>query len=213
MEQNIGQAPLPEAWVTSFAPLSAQVRHRGGALHSLATCDAPPHPQQASFLPGSVQPRDTWPYPWHLKHWATSTCSRMRQFTHPSLSLPNRSKLWASASVKRTTAVCTPPKRLYSLNWSPRSGFPRAMHSAATTSSLVTVSSRSLTSRDLFETKDLNSSFFPTVWSSAFRRSRRHPPFWGPGGLDVCILSDRMSQIRFDSPYLSDWIFSIRSAA
>ena len=31
--------------------------------------------------------------------------------------------------------------------------------------------------------------------------------------LDVCILSGRMSQIQFDSPYLSDRIFSIRSAA
>ena len=38
---NIGQEPLPEAWATSFSPLSAQVRHRGRALHSLATCDAP----------------------------------------------------------------------------------------------------------------------------------------------------------------------------
>ena len=27
--------------------------------------------------------------------------------------------------------------------------------------------------------------------------------------LDACILSDRMSKIRFDSPYLSDRIFSI----
>ena len=31
--------------------------------------------------------------------------------------------------------------------------------------------------------------------------------------LDVCILSDRMSKIRFDSHYFSDRIFSIRSAA
>ena len=68
--------------------------------------------QQASLLPWSVQLRDTWPYRWHLKHRASSTCSRMRQFTHPTLSLPNPSKLRASASVKRTTAVCTPPKRL-----------------------------------------------------------------------------------------------------
>ena len=30
--------------------------------------------------------------------------------------------------------------------------------------------------------------------------------------LDVCILSDRISKIRFDSPYLLDRIFSIRSA-
>ena len=146
-------------------------------MHSLATCDAPPHLQQASFLPGSVQPRDTWPYPWHLKHRATSTCSRMRQFTHPTLSLPSPSKLWASASVKRTTAVCTPPKRLYSLHWSPRSGLPSAMQSAATTSSLVTVPSRSLTSRDLFETKDLTSAFSPTAWSSAFSKVETSPPF------------------------------------
>ena len=31
--------------------------------------------------------------------------------------------------------------------------------------------------------------------------------------VDVCILSDRMSQIRFDSPYLLNRIFSIKSAA
>ena len=70
----------------------------------------------------------------------------MLQFTHPTLSLPSPSKLRASVSVKRNTAVCTPPKRLYSLHWSPRSGFPSAMHSAATTSSLVTVSLKSITS-------------------------------------------------------------------
>ena len=119
--------------------LSAQVRHRGGAFHSLATCDTPPHLQQASFLPGSVQPRDTWPYPWHLKHRATSTCSRMRQFTHPTLSLPSPSKLWASA--------------------------------------LVTLSSMSLTSRDLFETRDLTSAFSPTAWSSAFSKVDTSPLF------------------------------------
>ena len=158
---NIGQEPLTEEWATSFSLLSAQVRHRGEALHSLATCDAPPHLQQAPFLPGSVQSRETWPYPSHLKHRETSTCSRMRQFTHPTLSLPRPSKLRASASVKRTTAVGTPLKRLYSLHCSSRSGLPSAMHSAATTSSLVTVSSRSLTSSDLFETKDLTSALCP----------------------------------------------------
>ena len=31
-------------------------------MHFLAMCNAPPHLQQASLLPGSVQPRDTWPY-------------------------------------------------------------------------------------------------------------------------------------------------------
>ena len=88
---NTGQEPLPEAWVTSFSPLLAQARLLRVALHSLATCDAPLHLQQASFLLGSVQPRDSWPYPWHLKHRATSTCSRMRQFTDPTLSLPSPS--------------------------------------------------------------------------------------------------------------------------
>ena len=133
-------------------------------MNSLSTCDAPPHLQQASFLPGSVQPRDTWPYPWHLKHRATSTCSRMRQFTQPTLSLPSAIKLRASASVKRTTAVFRPPKRLYSMHWSSRSGLPSAMHSLATTSSLGTVSSRSLT------------------YSRHSRRPRRYLTFSGPGG-------------------------------
>ena len=123
-----------------FFALSAQVRHRGGALHTLATCDAPPHLQQASFLPGNAQQRGTWPYPWHLKHRATSTCSRLWQ-----LGLPSPSKLLASALVKRTTAVCIPPNRLYCLHWSPRSGLSSAMHSAATTSSLVVVLLLSLT--------------------------------------------------------------------
>ena len=58
---------------------------------------------------------------------------------------PSPNELRAPASVKRTTAVCTPPKCLYNLHWSPRSGLPSAIHSAATTSPLVTVSSRSLT--------------------------------------------------------------------
>ena len=142
-------------------------------MHSLATCDAPPHLQQASFLPGSVQPRDTWPYPWHLKHRATSTCSRIRQFTHLTLSLPSPSKLRASASVKRTTAVCTPPKRLYSLHWSLRSGLPSAMHSAATTSSLVTVSSRSKT----FHAKNARVDANPGRSSYQFRTLRESSTF------------------------------------
>ena len=123
-------------------------------MHSLTTCDAPPHLQQASFLPGSMQPRDTWLYPWHLKHRATSTCSRMRQFTNPTLNLPSPSK---------PPRLNGPPQSahrqsVYSLHSSPRSGLPSVMHSAATTPSLVSVSSRSLTSRDLFETKDLTSA-------------------------------------------------------
>ena len=61
----------------------------------------------------------------------------MRQFTHPILSLPSPIKLRASAMVERTTAVCSPPKRLYSLHWSPRYGLPSAMHSVATTFSLM----------------------------------------------------------------------------
>ena len=83
-------------------------------------------------MPGSVQSRDTWPYPWHLKHRSTSTFSRMRHFTHPTLSIASPSKLRASASVERITAVYTPPKCLYSLHWSPRSGLPSVIHSAAT---------------------------------------------------------------------------------
>ena len=39
----------------------------------------------------------------------------MRQFTHPTLSLTSPSMLWASASIKQITAVCTPLKRFYSL--------------------------------------------------------------------------------------------------
>ena len=144
-----------------FAPISASQAPRG-SLALLGHVQRAPHLQQVSFLPGSLE---------------TSTSSRMRHFTHPTLSLPSPSKLRASTSVKRTTAVRTPPKRLYSLRWSPRSGLPSAMHSAATTSSLVTVSSRSLTSRDLFETKDLISAFSPTAWSSAFSRAETSPTF------------------------------------
>ena len=95
----------------------------------------------------------------------------MRQFTHPTLSLLSPSKLRASTSVKRTTAVCTPPKRLYSLHWTPRSGLPSTMHSATTNFCLVTVWSRSLTSRVLFETKDSTSAFYPTARFSAFSKA------------------------------------------
>ena len=102
----------------------------------------------------------------------------MRLFTHPTLSLPNPSKLRASASVKQTTAVCTPPKRLYSLHWSPRSGLPSAIQSKATTSILVMVSSRSLNSTDLFETRDLTSALCPNAWSSAFSKAETLPPFY-----------------------------------
>ena len=102
----------------------------------------------------------------------------MRQFTHPTLSLPSPSKLCASASVKQTTAVCTPPKRLYSLHCSPRSGLPSAIQSAATTSSPVMVSLRYLTSTDLFETKDLTSALCPTACPSAFSKAETSPPYF-----------------------------------
>ena len=101
----------------------------------------------------------------------------MRQFTHLTLSLPIQSKFQASAWVRRTTAVYTPLKRLYSLHWTPSSCLPSAMHSAATTSSHVTVSSRSLTSSDLFGT----SSSWPPGRAPSLKL---RPPFpsWGPGG-------------------------------
>ena len=54
-----------------------QVRHSRGALHSLDLCVKSPQLQQASFLLGWVQPRETWPYLWHLKQQTTSACSRM----------------------------------------------------------------------------------------------------------------------------------------
>ena len=57
------------------------------------------------------------------------------------------------------------------------SSLPSAIQSAATTSSLVTVSSRSLTSRNLFETEDLTSALSPTAWSSAFSKVETSPPF------------------------------------
>ena len=127
--------------------------------------------------PRATRPHTSSRHPSCLVVRSRVTCFRMRQFTHPILSLPSRSKLLASASVKQTTAVCTPPKRLYSLHWSPRSGLPRAMHSAATTSSLVPVSSRSLTSWDLFETKYLISAFFLSARSSAFSKAETSSPF------------------------------------
>ena len=78
---NLRRAARPEALATYFSPLSAHVRHLGRALHSLATCDVTPHFQQASILPGSVQPRDIWPWPWHPKHRAVYP-------PHPQLTKP-----------------------------------------------------------------------------------------------------------------------------
>ena len=155
-----------------FAPINIG-EAPGGALHSLATCNAPPHLQQTSFLTVSVPPRETWPYPWDLMHRGTSACSRMQQFTHPFLSLPSPRKFRACASVKRTTAVCTPSKYVH---WSPRSDLPTAIKSTETTSSLVTVSSRSLTSRVLNETKDFTAAFSPTARSSPFSKVETSTP-------------------------------------
>ena len=58
----------------------------------------------------------------------------------------------------------------------------------------------------------------PDVSSLSASREKPAPPLTHTSCLivsmlDVCILLDRMSQIRFESPYLSDRIFSIRSAA
>ena len=50
------------------------------------------------------------------------------------------------------------------------------MHSTATTSSLVTVSSRSLTLKDVFENKDFTSAFSSTAWSSTFSKAETSPP-------------------------------------
>ena len=69
-------------------------------------------------------------------------------------------------------------KRLYSLHWFLRSGLPSAMQSAATSSSLVTVSSKPLTSRVLFETRVLTSALSPTAKSSAFPKAETSPPFF-----------------------------------
>ena len=44
----------------------------------------------------------------------------MLMLTYPTLGLPSPGKLQAFASVKRTTAVCTPPKRLYKRRTSSR---------------------------------------------------------------------------------------------
>ena len=72
---------------------------------------------------------------------------------------------WAWSSSERSPLLkwppqfCTPPRRLYSMHWSPRSGLPSAMHSAATTSSLVT------------------SAFSPTTWSSALSKAETSAPF------------------------------------
>ena len=49
----------------------------------MALCVKSPHLQETSFLLKRVQPREMWPYSWHLKHSATSVCSQMRLFIHP----------------------------------------------------------------------------------------------------------------------------------
>ena len=93
--------------------------------------------------------------------FALISTSQVPRGTVALLRLPSSSKL---------------PKRLYSLYWSPRSGLPSAMHSAATTAPRVTVSPRSITSKDLSDTKDFTSAFSLTAWSSAFLKAETSPP-------------------------------------
>ena len=120
----------------------------------------------------------------------------MRLFSHPTRNFPNQSKLWASTSASRTTTVCSPPNHLQSLQGSSRSGFPTAMHSAATTSFPVTVSSRPLISRDLFETKDPTSVFSPTTRPRALLKVETSPLFSKTGRIFFLVF--RM--VRTSSP-------------
>ena len=71
----------------SLSPLSEHVRHLAGVPQFLAKYPVVPHLQQTSFLSGMSQPRDTWPYPRHLKNLATSACSWIRHSTHSILTL------------------------------------------------------------------------------------------------------------------------------
>ena len=149
--RKTGQDPLPETWAVFFSPLSVQFRHFGGALHSLALCVKSLHLQQASFLLRWVQPH--------------------------SLTFPSWSWLETSAFASWITTVLTPPKRVWSLQCPSRSGLHNAPASAATTSSFSTVSSRSLLSRDLFETSVSISALTSTAQSSAFWNAEMAPPF------------------------------------
>ena len=73
--------------------------------------------------------------------------------THPILTLPRCRRRVASASASRITAVFTPPKRVKSLQGPSSTCLPSDKHKTDTTSSFLTVSSRSLISRDLVETR------------------------------------------------------------
>ena len=71
---------------------------------------------------------------------------------------------------------------------------------AGTTSSLITVSSKSLISRDLFETKATTSAFFQTAWPSAFSKAETSSLFqeqWGPPS--PCLFG------RLRPPILHPW--------
>ena len=83
-------------------------------------------------------------------------------------------------SASRITGVFTTPKRVKSLQEPSSTRLPSAKHKSDTTSAFSTVSSRSLISRDLVETRAEISALSPTAWSSF---AETFPPFWGPEGL------------------------------
>ena len=68
----------------------------------------------------------------------------------------------------RTNAVLTPPKQLRSLQGSSRTDLPSDPQRKVTTSSLVSVSLRSLISRYLLITRAFTPALLPTAWLSAF---------------------------------------------
>ena len=87
--------------------------------------------------------------------------------------------LMSSTSAPLSIAVCIrkssaslPLPRLSCRNFTSCSS---AMQRAATSSSFITVSSRFLISKDLFEAKDLTSDFSPTAWPSAFSKTETLP--------------------------------------
>ena len=90
--------------------LSEHARHHGGTLQFLVKCPVAPQLQQSSFLSGIPQPVDQLPYLKHLKHLASSMCSRKRHYTYPILTLLSWSRRCASALASRITVVFTPPK-------------------------------------------------------------------------------------------------------
>ena len=142
--RNTGQEPLPETSTPSSSTLSVNVQHPGGALQSLSACPAMLHIQHGSFLSGLPRPQT-----YGHTHDTRNTGNPRRALKCGTL--PTR-----TLAYRNEAGVMRPPLPIKSMQPSLRRSeyyWPSAKHRTAATSTFSTVLSRSLISRDLFETR------------------------------------------------------------